>query len=102
VRPDPYFPDAGVLFGREAARRFWEDQREFMGHGHLEIVEQHDLGDRCLIRVHQHVDAPASGVRSSYDWSFLTTVRAGRTVMIEFFLDRDRGLAAAGLSGGES
>jgi hypothetical protein len=31
VRPDSNFPDAGELYGVPAARRFWEDQREFMG-----------------------------------------------------------------------
>jgi hypothetical protein len=57
VRPDANFPDAGELVGVHAARRFWEDQREFMGIGHAEILEEHDLGDRCLLRIRQHVEA---------------------------------------------
>lgn len=102
VRPDPYFPDSGVLHGKDAARRFWEDQRDALGYGHLEILETHDLGDRCLLRVRQHVEAPASGVRGAYDWSFVTTARAGKVVRIEFFIDRDHGLAAVGLTRGDS
>jgi hypothetical protein len=42
VRPDPYFPDSGELVGQAAAQRFWEDQREYMGTGVVEILEEHD------------------------------------------------------------
>ena len=100
VLPDPYFPDSAELVGVDAARRFWLDNARYSGaggQGRLEIVEQHDLGDRCLMRVRQHVDAPASGIQSSYEWSFLTTARDGRVIRIEFFIDRDRGMTAAGL-----
>jgi ketosteroid isomerase-like protein len=98
VRPDPSFPDAGELVGKEAARGFWQDKRDFAGYGQVEILEAHDLGDRCLMCVRQRVDA-SSWVRNSFDWSFLTTVRAGRIVLVEFFVDRDRGISAAGLVG---
>jgi ketosteroid isomerase-like protein len=97
VRPDSNFPDAGELHGVPAARRFWEDQREFMGAGRLEILEAHELAERCLLRIRQNVVAPASGVRSSYDWSMLTTARAGKIIRIEFFIDREQALAAAGV-----
>jgi ketosteroid isomerase-like protein len=97
VRPDSNFPDTGELFGVPAARRFWEDQREFMGAGRLEILEEHELGERCLVRDRQKVDAPASDVSSSYDWSFLTTARTGKIIRIEFFIDREQALAAAGV-----
>ena len=100
VRPDRYFPDSGEIVGKAAAQRFWEDQREFMGVGVMEILEEHDLGDRCLMRIRQHVDAPASGVRSAYEWSYLTTARAGKLVAVAFFIDRNEGLAAAGLGDG--
>jgi hypothetical protein len=102
VRPDSNFPDVAELVGEPAARRFWEDQRAFMGIGHAEILEEQDLGDRCLLRIRQHVEAPRSGVRSSYDWSYLLTARAGKVTAIEFFIDRSQGLAAAGLVGGDS
>src|SRR5437763_12917981 len=97
VRPDPYYPDSAELVGSEPARGFWLDQARYSGVGRMEIVEERDLGDRCLMRIRQYVDAPASGIQSSYEWSFLTTARQGRVVRIEFFIDRDRGLAAAGL-----
>ena len=97
-RPDVNFPDAGEL-NQQQARRFVEDQLQFMGNGHLEIVEEHDLGERCLLRIRQHVEAPASGVRSSYEWSSLTTAREGKVVRVEFFIDRTEARRAAGVSG---
>jgi ketosteroid isomerase-like protein len=97
VRPDPYYPDSGELRGAAAARRFWEDQREFSGAGRLEILGERGLGDRHLMRVRQHVDAPASGVHGAYEWSWIVTARQGRVVMVEFYIDRDAGLAAADL-----
>lgn len=95
VRPDVNFPDAGELTGADA-RQFVEDQRRFMGNGRLEILEEHDLGERSLLRVRQHVEATASGVQGAYDWSFLTTAREGRAVRIEFFIDSAEALRAAG------
>ena len=97
VRPDRYFPDSGEIVGKAAAQRFWEDQREFMGVGVMEILEEHDLGERCLMRIRQNVEAPASGVRSSYDWSLLSTAPAGKIIRIEFFIDREQALKAAGV-----
>ena len=98
VCPDPYYPDSGELLGAAAARRFWEDQRDFSGAGRLKILEERDLGDRCLMRIRQHIDAPASGVHGAYEWSYLVTAREGRVALVEFYIDRDAGLAAAGLA----
>jgi ketosteroid isomerase-like protein len=102
MRPDPNFPDAGELVGVQAVRRFFEDQREFMGPGRAEILEEHDLGKRCLMRIRQNVEAPASGVHSSYDWSVLWTAPAGKIIRIEFFIDRKQALKAAGVLGPDS
>ena len=96
------FPEAGELFGVSAVRRFFEDQRKFMGPGRVEILEEHDLGERCLMRIRQNVEAPASGVRSSYDWSLLSTAPAGKIIRIEFFIDREQALKAAGVRRADS
>ena len=47
------------------------------------------------MRICQQVVAPASGVRSSYEWSYLVTARGGRIARVEFFIDRDEDLARA-------
>jgi ketosteroid isomerase-like protein len=94
VRPDPEFPE-GVCFGREAAQRFWESYREAMGLGHLEIQEEHNLGSVCLSRIYQPVQS-RGGVESTFEWSFIVTAREGKIIMVEFFIDHARALAALG------
>ena len=49
------------------------------------------------MRIRQNVEAPASGVRSSYDWSLLSTAPADKIIRIEFFIDREQALKAAGV-----
>lgn len=95
VRPDPEFPD-DVCFGREAAQRFYESYREALGLGRLEIQEEHDLGSVCLSRINQPVHSP-SGIESAFAWSLIVTAREGKMIMIEFFIDHTRALAALGL-----
>jgi ketosteroid isomerase-like protein len=93
VRLDPEHPDR-TCFGAESARRFWEGQRESMGLGQLQAEEELDLGNnQCLVRVTQPVHS-RSGFESAYDWSMIVTAREGRVVMIEFFIDAERGRAA--------
>src|SRR5437763_654951 len=95
VRPDPEYPE-GPCFGVQSARRFWESQRESMGLGQLEAEEEHDLGDRCLVRVMQPVHS-RSGFESAYAWSMIVTAREGKVIMVEFFIDANQGRAAVGL-----
>ena len=95
IRPDPDFPE-GTCFGREAAQRFWESNREMMGGGRLIIEEEHDLGDRCLVRIRQPVHS-RSGYEGAYSWSVIVTTRAQKVIMVEFFIDHDKALAALAL-----
>jgi ketosteroid isomerase-like protein len=96
VVPDPYFPDSAELKGQEAGRRFWDSWTLSMGKGLVEILEEHDLDDRCMMRVRHHVRSP-SGVEGAYEWSLITSVRNGKVTRLEFYIDRERGLEAAGL-----
>ena len=95
MRLDPQHPDR-VCFGKEAAKRFWEGQRETMGPGHLVIEEQHDLGDRSLARIRQPVHS-RSGVDSEFAWTLITTCRNDKVILFEFFIDPAQALSALGL-----
>jgi ketosteroid isomerase-like protein len=95
ARPDPDFPE-GAAFGEAAARRFWESNRDSLGLGRLEIEQELDLGDRCLVRVAQQIKSP-SGIESSWSWSLIITAREGKAVLVEFFIDGDRAKRALGL-----
>jgi ketosteroid isomerase-like protein len=99
VRPDPDFPDSGVIHGATGARAFWDGNREALGGGRVEIVGEVENGDRCLVHCVQQVAAPASGVEGVYEWSFITSVRDGKVVLVEFFLDRGRAIEAFGDAG---
>jgi len=57
-----------------------------MGQAPVAIEEEHDLGDRALWRIRQSVSSPR-GIQSAYSWSFMLTARAGKVIMVEFFID---------------
>jgi ketosteroid isomerase-like protein len=96
IRPDPDWPE-GVCLGTEAAQRFWLSQREAMGLGRLSIEAEHDLGAACVVRINQPVHS-RSGFESAYSWSLVVTVRDGRAVMAEFFIDAERARRVLGLT----
>jgi ketosteroid isomerase-like protein len=100
VRPDRSFPDANEIHGARGARAFWESNREAMGARELVIQEEIAAGDRCLMRIRQHVHARASGIEGTFDWSLLATVAEGKVVRAEFFIDHAEALAALGAAKG--
>jgi ketosteroid isomerase-like protein len=65
-----------------------------MGPGRLEIQDEIAAGDRCLMRIRQHVHGRASGIEGTFDWSFLTTIADGMVVRVEFYIEHDQALAA--------
>ena len=85
IRTDRNWPER-IFFGRESAEGFWGGVREAMGQAPVAIEEAHDLGDRALWRIRQSVSSP-SGIQSAYSWSFMLTARAGKVIMVEFFID---------------
>jgi hypothetical protein len=94
VRPDPYFPESAILYGKQDARIFFDGLISAMGSGELEVALARESGDRCLLDVVQRIEAPGSGLTGTLDWSVIATVRDGLAVVIEFFLDRDRAHSA--------
>jgi ketosteroid isomerase-like protein len=95
VRTDPSWPEP-VFYGAEQAQTLWHSNRENMGLGRITIEEEHDLGDRVLVRVNQEVHSP-SGVLGDYSYSMLSTVRRGKVVFVEFWLDDTQLRAELGL-----
>ena len=75
---------------------YWLDAFEDIRYEPEEVV---DLGDKLLVTVRQVGHGSGSGVGLSQPVYQLLTVRGGRTVLQEDFLDRDEALAAAGRSG---
>jgi ketosteroid isomerase-like protein len=96
ARTDPTWPER-ICFGRDSAERFWHSVRETLGTEPVIVEEEYDLGDRALWRICQPVSS-ASGVRGTFSWSFLITVRSGRVIMVELFIDDAAARADLGIA----
>jgi ketosteroid isomerase-like protein len=96
VRLDPSWPEQRI-YGREALRRFWLGAREAMG-SDTWIEEIVDLGDRILVRFCMNAHGQHSGLGvGEVRWSEITTIREGRAVFAELYLDHVQARKAVGL-----
>jgi ketosteroid isomerase-like protein len=100
VHEDPRFPEAGIYRGVEAVRcyfgRFVESFDEFS----FEAEDFIGLEDeRVLVLFSLTTRGKGSGARVQARPGWIYTIRDGRTMRIDAFLDRDEALEAAGLSG---
>ena len=55
------------------------------------------MGDRVLVRLRWHMRGPHSGVEGDQCYSAICTLRDGRVILEEFFLDHGQALKAVGL-----
>ena len=84
------------IMGREAVMRQWEQQREPFDADTLELIKLIDLGDRVVTRFIWR--AEGSGPDLKIEVTSVTTVRKGKTILVEFFWDHAEALEAVGLS----
>jgi len=98
LREDPRFPEAGTFKGREAVRRYFEQFTESFDEFTFEAVDFLDLGDdRVLFLFRLRTRGKGSGARVEAHPGWIYTIRNGKTVRIEAYLDQGEALAAAGL-----
>jgi hypothetical protein len=95
LRLDSRWPEQ-CIYGREAAVNFARSAWELMG-PEARIEEMRDLGDRVLIRFYWKTRGERSGIESDLSWSQIGTLRDGRIILIEYFLDHAEALKAVGL-----
>jgi ketosteroid isomerase-like protein len=84
------------IMGREAVVRQWEQQREPFDSDTLELIDFIDAGDRVVMR--QIWRAEGSGPDLRMEVSSVSTLRKGKTILMEFFWDHAEALEAVGLS----
>jgi ketosteroid isomerase-like protein len=84
------------IMGREAVMRQFEQQREPFDADTLELIEIIDLDDRVVTRFIWR--AEGSGPDLKMEVTSVTTVRTGKTILVEFFWDHAEALDAVGLS----
>jgi len=95
IRTDARWPEQRVS-GRDAALALYRGLWESGGSDtrHAEIV---DLGDRVLVRVVVSMRGTHTGIEVQQSVSEIATVREGRIIFIEYFLDHEQALKAVGL-----
>ena len=84
------------IMGREAVMRQWEQQREPFDRDTLEEIEVIDLGDRVVMRFIWR--AVGSGPDLNIEVTSVSTMRKGKTILVEFFWDHAEALEAIGHS----
>jgi ketosteroid isomerase-like protein len=96
LRTPKDWPEPGPFVGREAVMREFEQWRETWDADSLESISIIDAGDRVVVR--QRWRGVGHGPDLNMEVSVVTTMRKGKTILIEFFWDHAEALEAVGLS----
>ena len=103
LREDPRFPEAGTYRGVEAVRRYLEQFTETFDEFLLEAEDFVDIGDdRVLFLFRLRMRGAGSGATVEARPGWIHTIRDGKAMRIETYLDRDEALAAAGIGTGDA
>ena len=99
VPPNSSFPEVGTFTGREAVGRwFGEWFRHFQPGYRFDVEEARDLGESVLLVASHHGRGRTSGAEVHMRTAYLYAVRDGKITRVEFDVDRDEVLKAAGIS----
>jgi ketosteroid isomerase-like protein len=97
----PESPDARTYRGHDGMVRAIEAWEEVWERIDFEPAELIDLGDRVFMAVLNRMRGRGSSVEVSADAFHVYTLRDGKVVGMEFFMDRERARRAAGLESQE-
>jgi len=90
-------PVMGAYVGHDGMREFISDNQENLEVFRVTPDEVIDAGDRVVIIGTLLVRGRGSGIEMTFPTATVSTVRNGRIVHFEEFVERDRAIAAAGL-----
>jgi ketosteroid isomerase-like protein len=88
----------GAFQGHRGVRDYLADTAKNFDHYEVQNEEMRDLGDRVLVFDSLRIRGHASGVEMTVPTAIVVTFRHGKIVRFEDFGDRDRALAAIGLT----
>jgi uncharacterized protein len=89
----------GKMFrGHDGFRRWYAESMESFEELSTELTEYRDLGDRIVAFGHIRARGRGSGLEIDSPTGWVFTVRRGKVVRAEGFLDRAQTLEAAGLA----
>src|SRR3954468_842811 len=98
VIPDPNWPEAGVIRGREAAWEFYVSVAEALGLGSDDAEVVDAGGDKVVTHRGAQARGQTSGAGVVFDYSVVAMFREGKIFREQWFADRSAALEAAGLS----
>ncbi len=90
--------EGNVFRGHDGFRRWYAESMESFEELRTELTEYRDLGDRIVAFGHIHARGRGSGLEIDSPTGWLFTVRLGKVVRAEGFLNPAEALEAAGLS----
>ena len=90
--------EGNVFRGHDGFRRWYAESMESFEELRTELTEYRDLGDRIVAIGHIHARGRGSGLEVDSPTGWVFTVRRGKVVRAEGFLNPAEALAAAGLS----
>jgi ketosteroid isomerase-like protein len=93
----PTAPGAGSYRGHEGVRRAFDSWFEVWAWMQIEIVDIVAVEDRVMVTLHQRAKGKGSEVEVEIGSFNVYTVREGKVVRIELYIEREPALAAAGL-----
>jgi ketosteroid isomerase-like protein len=82
----------------DEARSFFDDLTAATGTGETVVEEMIDAGDRVVQRNRARYQGQSSGIEDEVVFTQIATFRQGKVVMLEYFMDHQEALEAAGLS----
>ena len=101
IRMPPDFPVRGHFLGHEGVRRWREQVFEIAEDARVEpeeIVDVHDDGETVLMLLRATGTASYSGIKLDIEWAAIWTIRGGKLLRAQGYLNRADALEAAGLS----
>jgi len=96
VRPLEGWPEPGPVAGREAVMRSWQGILDVFPEATLELTSVTNVGDRVVARQVAH--GKGKGPEAIAEYTVISTLRNGRTLILEYFWDHAEALASLGLS----
>ena len=97
IRLDRNWPESRPRLGADQARSFFDDLTAATGKGETVVEDVIDAGDRVVQRNRTRYQGQASGIEDEVVFTQIATFRQGKVVMIEYFMDHQEALKAAGL-----
>jgi ketosteroid isomerase-like protein len=90
-------PVTGAYVGHDGMREFIEDNAENLEVFRVKAEEVVEAGESVVVIGTLLVRGRGSGIEMTFPTATVTTVRHGKIVHFEEFIERDKALAAAGL-----